>query len=106
MQERESKSGGSWQLLCALSLRWQMCHIVRAATCLAAAKRLTAGLFVTSLYVSLSVGFLRPLIYQFAIASNIPISRQTQKHFNCSLKLKKSEYKSIEEAIRRLNSVE
>lgn len=73
----ESTSGGSWQPLCASSLRWQMCHVVRAATCLAAANRLIAALFVTrllSLFVfsPLSVRLLTPLIYQFAIASKHP----------------------------------
>lgn len=49
MCERRKSRSGSWQLLRAPSLRWQMCHIVRAATCLAAANRLTMALFVTRL---------------------------------------------------------
>lgn len=40
----------------------------------------------SSLCFLLSVRLLRPLIYQFAIDSNIPISRHTQKQLNCSLK--------------------
>lgn len=45
----KSRTGGSWQLLCAPTLRWQMYHTVRAVTCLAAANSLTAALFVTCL---------------------------------------------------------
>lgn len=109
MCERRKSRSGSWQLLCAPSLRWQMCHIVRAATCLAAANRFNHSSVCHFLFLSLcsflSVWLLRPLIHQFAIASNIPISRQTQKQLNCLLRLKKSEYKNIGEAIRRLDSV-
>lgn len=48
-REKKSWIGGSWQLLCAPSLRWQMCHIVGAATCSVDANRLTAAPFVTRL---------------------------------------------------------
>lgn len=52
--------------------------------------------FSFPLCLCLSVWLLRPMIYQFTNASNIPISRHTQKQLNCSRQLKKSEYKTLE----------
>lgn len=67
--------------------------------------RLSLAFSFSLCFFSLSV-LLRPVIYQFAIDSNIPISRQAQKQLNRSLKLKKSEYKNTSEAIMHLDSVE
>lgn len=80
---------------------WQMCHTVRAATCLAAANLLTVVLFVTfflsfsSFCFPLSERLLTPLIYQFAIASNIPISRR-RNSLNAHSNLKSQSIKTLE----------
>lgn len=105
-RERKSRSGGSWQLLCAPSSRWQMCHIVRADTCLAAANGLTAALFVTCHFLFLF--FPSQCDFLDHWSTNLPSPQTSQladRHRNdltarSNLK-KKSGYKNIGEAIRR-----
>lgn len=61
--------------------------------------------FSFSFCFSLSARHLGPLIYQFATASNSPISKRAQKQPNCSLTCRKYEYKNIGEVIRSLDLV-